>query len=187
MIGHVGARRRVVDSGDVEREGVGRLVEIDAAVGRAAVVLHLEGEVGIARAVGVGRRGELQQTGSDVRHGHRLSRRDRHVVKLQRARTGQRRDLHRQQGVSRGVVGVGEAEVGGGEGVDAFFQQRFGRVSSRRGVIDGGDVESQGVGRLVEVHAAASGAAVVLHLEGEVGVARAVGVVCRGELQQAGS
>ena len=33
--------------GDVDRDGVGRLVEIDAAVGGAAVVLHLEGEVGI--------------------------------------------------------------------------------------------------------------------------------------------
>ena len=34
----------------------GRLVEIDAAVGGAAVVLHLEGERGVASAVGVGRR-----------------------------------------------------------------------------------------------------------------------------------
>ena len=52
-----------------------------------------------------------------------LARRDRHAVELERARAGQRRDLHRQQGVGRGVVGVGEAEVAGGEGVDAVFQQ----------------------------------------------------------------
>ncbi len=41
-----------------------RLIEIDAAVGRAAVVLHLEGEAGVARAVGVGRRREHELAGS---------------------------------------------------------------------------------------------------------------------------
>ena len=37
-----------------------RRVEIDAAVGGAAVVLHLEREAGVAGAVGVGGRGEHQ-------------------------------------------------------------------------------------------------------------------------------
>ena len=42
------------------------VIEIDAAVGGAAVVLHLEGEAGVARAVGVGRRREDQLAGGDV-------------------------------------------------------------------------------------------------------------------------
>ena len=33
-----------------------RRIEVDAAVGGAAVVLHLEREAGVGRAVGVGRR-----------------------------------------------------------------------------------------------------------------------------------
>ena len=62
----VGARRRVVDRRDVDRHRVRRRIEIDAAVGRAAVVLHLEGEAGVAAAVGVGRRREHQLAGRDV-------------------------------------------------------------------------------------------------------------------------
>ena len=41
-------------------------IEIDAAVGRAAVVLHLEREARVAGAVGVRGRREPQQAGSDV-------------------------------------------------------------------------------------------------------------------------
>ena len=91
------------------------------------------------------------------------------------------------KGVGRAVVGVAEAEVGCGEGVDAVFQHRVRCIPARRGVVDGGDVDGDGVGRLVEIDATVGRAAVVLHLEGEVGVARAVGVGRRGELQQAGS
>ena len=184
----VGAGRGVVD-GRVTLivKRVGRLVEVDAAAGRAAVVLHLEGEAGVAGAVGVGRRGELQQAGGDVGHGHALSGRHRHAVELQRARAGQRRDLDRQQVVGRAVVRVGEAEVGCGEGVRGVLQRVHRRVSSRRSVVDGGDVDRDGVGRLVEIDAAVGRAAVVLHLEGEAGVARAVGVGRRGEFQQTGS
>ena len=77
----VGARRRVVDRGDVDGDRVGRRVEVDAAVGGAAVVLHLEGEARVAGAVGVGRRGELEQPAGDV--GQRRSNwpaRHRHAV-----------------------------------------------------------------------------------------------------------
>ena len=35
-------------------QGIGRRVQIDAAIGGAAVVLHLEAEAGVARAAGVG-------------------------------------------------------------------------------------------------------------------------------------
>ena len=41
---------------DVDDDRVGRRIEIDAAIGRAAVVLHLEGEAGVRRAVGIGGR-----------------------------------------------------------------------------------------------------------------------------------
>ncbi len=76
----VGARRGVVDRGDIDRDRVGRRIEIDAAVGRAAVVLHLEGEAGVGRAVGVGRRRELQQAGRDVGHGDELAGGHGHAV-----------------------------------------------------------------------------------------------------------
>ena len=45
---------------DVDGQGVGRGIQIYPAIGRPTIVLHLEGEAGIARAVGVGRRGEEQ-------------------------------------------------------------------------------------------------------------------------------
>ena len=51
---------------DVDLIGLGRRIEVDAAVGRAAVVLHLEGEAGVAAAIGVGRRRELQAGPCDV-------------------------------------------------------------------------------------------------------------------------
>ena len=94
-------RRRIVHRRDVDRDGVGGGIKIDAAIGRAAIVLHLEGEAGIASAVGIGRRRELQQPAINVRNTHRLPRRHRNVVVGQRARPRQRRDLHRQQRIGR--------------------------------------------------------------------------------------
>ena len=41
-------------------------IEVHATVDGAAVVLHLEGEAGVARAVGVGHRGEHQLAAGDV-------------------------------------------------------------------------------------------------------------------------
>ena len=58
--------------------GVGS--SIDAAVGRAAIVLHLEGEGGVGGAVGVGRRRELQQAARDVGDAERTAGRHRHAV-----------------------------------------------------------------------------------------------------------
>src|SRR5262249_59419488 len=60
--GLVGPRRRVVHRGDVDRKGIGRLVEIVPAIGGAAVVLHLEGEARSGRVIVicVGRRRVLQ-------------------------------------------------------------------------------------------------------------------------------
>ena len=52
----------------------------DPAIGGAAVVLHLEGEGGIARAVGIGRRREHQQAGGDVGDADELPRGHRDAV-----------------------------------------------------------------------------------------------------------
>ena len=62
----VGARRRIVDRGHVDAHGIGGLIQVHATVGGAAVVLHLEGEARVARAVGVGHRGEHQLAARDV-------------------------------------------------------------------------------------------------------------------------
>ena len=80
------------------------------------------------------------------------------------------------EGVRRAVDGIGEAEVGGGEGVGRVLVGRDRVVGAGRRVVDRGDVDGDRVGALVEVDAAVGGAAVVLHLEGEAGVGRAVGV-----------
>ena len=62
----IDCNRRVVHRRHVERDGFRRRVEIDAAVGRAAVVLHLESEFGEAGTVGVGGGSEHQLARSDV-------------------------------------------------------------------------------------------------------------------------
>ena len=90
--------------GDVDRHRLGRRVEIDAAVGRAAVVLHLEGEAGVGRAVGVGGRREHEQPARDVGDRDELPGRHRHAVVGQRAGGRQRRDLDGQEVVGRAVV-----------------------------------------------------------------------------------
>src|SRR5438309_2132891 len=98
-------------------EEVGRLVQVDAAVGGAAVVLDLEGEGGVAGAVGVGRGAELELVGTDVSGAHHLF--GGHGPRALGPRLFPYTTLFRSRGeeVGRGVVGVGEAEVGGGEGV----------------------------------------------------------------------
>ena len=83
----------------------GRRVEIHPAIGRAAVVLHLEGEAGVAVAVGIGRRRELQQPASDVGDTTPNAPEDTATAIVgQRPGPRQRRDLHRQQRVGRVVV-----------------------------------------------------------------------------------
>ena len=87
------------------------------AIGGAAVVLHLEGEGGVARAVGVGRRREHQQAGIDVGDADELARRHGDAVVGQAAGARQRGDLDRRQRIGRAVVRIAEAEVGRGEDV----------------------------------------------------------------------
>jgi len=57
-----GAHRGMIWAGfrHVEGHGLGGRIQIRAAVGRAAVVLHLEGEAGVGAAIAVGGGGEGQ-------------------------------------------------------------------------------------------------------------------------------
>src|SRR5206468_4214576 len=104
----VGALRRVIHRGDVDGHGVGGLVGVDAAVSGAAVVLDLEGEGGVAGAVGVGGREELELAAADVGCGDELAGGDGDAVVLEGAVSGEAGDLDRGQGVGRRVVGVAE-------------------------------------------------------------------------------
>src|SRR5207248_1447003 len=160
------------------------------AVGGAAVVLDLEGERGVAGAVGVGRRAELERTSGDKGKRVELAGGNRHAVVGQTAGARQGGDLDRQQRIGAGRAGgvgrVGKAEIGRREGVGAVLQHRHRVVGAGRGVVDRGHVDGQRVGRLVEVDPAVGGAAVVLDLEGERGVAGAVGVGRRAELELSG-
>ena len=168
--GLVGARRRIVDRGHVHGHRVGRGIEIDAAVGRAAVVLHLEGEAGVARAVGVGRRRELQVARRDVGHRHELAGGDRDAGQRQACpRPGSVVILTAVSALAGLSLGIGEAEVGRGEGVGRVFERGDRVVRARRRIVDRGDVHGHRVGRGIEIDAAVGRAAVVLHLEGEAG------------------
>src|SRR5947208_838758 len=175
--GVVGAGRCVVHTGDVEDDGVGARVEVDAAIGGAAVVLHLEGEGGIAGATGVGRRREHQQAGIDVGDADERSGRDRRAVQGQSAGARQGGELDRGQQVGRVVVGVGEAVIGRGQDPADVFVDGEGVVGAVRCCVRTGDRYGVGVGARVEVAAAIGGAAVVLHLEGEGGIAGATGAL----------
>src|SRR5436309_6224114 len=84
-------------SGDVDRERVGRLVGVDAAVGGAAVVLDLEAEARIGEAVAVQARRVVGADGADVVTRDELAGRDGDHVELQNPGPRQRRDLDRGQ------------------------------------------------------------------------------------------
>src|SRR5207237_5097692 len=113
--------------GDADAQRLGDRVEIDAARGRQAVVLHLEREGAQVRAVGVRGRRVDQLAGVDVglQHeeagiDHRL--RDRANTRdRQRAAGGQRGDLDRVEGVRRRIVQVAEAEVNRVDRVSRVF------------------------------------------------------------------
>src|SRR5439155_705618 len=107
----VGALRRVIHRGDVDGHGVGGLVGVDAAVSGAAVVLDLEGEGGVAGAVGVGGREELELAAADVGCGDELAVGDGDAVVLECALCPYTTLFRSGQGVGRRVVGVAEAEV----------------------------------------------------------------------------
>src|SRR5205085_2449899 len=160
----VGAGGGVVDRGDVGGEGVGGLVQVHARVGRAPVVTDLEGGRAAGRAGGVGRGVEDQLVGVQVGLGDLGAGGHGVVVQGQGARRGQGGDDHRGEQVGRGVVGVGEAEVGGADGLGRVLQGGDRAVGAGGGVVDRGDVGGEGVGGLVQVHARVGRAPVVTDL-----------------------
>ena len=62
----VRALRSIVDRGHINSHAPGRDIHVHATVGRAAVVLHLEGEASVARSVGIGGRGKRELACGDV-------------------------------------------------------------------------------------------------------------------------
>ena len=128
---------RVVDRGDVDRHEVSRRIEIDATVGRATVVLHLEGEVAVAIAVGIGYRRENQLVGCNVGGRDRATCGHCTTVICQGASGWPRCDLDRQQAVGAGRVrDVGKAEFGRGKNVRPVFRDRDGVVAAGGRIVD---------------------------------------------------
>src|SRR5439155_1001438 len=116
----VGARGGVVDRGDVDGDLVGGRVEVGAAVQGAAVVLHLEGEGGVAGAVGVAGRLELELAGGDVGGRDGVAGQDRGPVELEGA--GGRQGGDRDRTVVA-YAALFRSEIGRGEGVGGVLQR----------------------------------------------------------------
>ena len=104
-------RRGVERGGDIDRDRFRRRIQVDTAIGRAAVVLHLEHEQRVGAPEPFGGRGELEFAVREVGERDHLTRGDRDIVVFQTAGQRQRRDLHREQTVRRTIVWIGEAEI----------------------------------------------------------------------------
>ena len=165
--------------GDVDRHAVGGLIEVHAAIGDAAVILHLEGEIAEARArTGAGRIDQL--VGGDVRNQDKIAGIDGDAIVLQHAARGHGGDLDRQEIVA--VMDVAEAELRRREGVAGVRRHGEAVVGAGRGVIHRIDGDGHGVGGRIGVHAAIADAAVILDLEGEGGRAMEIGVGRKDQL-----
>src|SRR5207249_4062319 len=70
----------------------------------AAVVLHLEGEAGVAGPVGVGRRREVELAAGDVGDAHELAGGDGHAIVGQGTGPRQSADLDVEQGIGGAVA-----------------------------------------------------------------------------------
>ena len=159
--------RRVVHREDVDGHHVGRRIEVHPAVGRAAVVAHLERERGVRRPERVERGLEPEIAGGDVRQTDLRAGGKAGPGQRQAAGGRQRGDHHRLQRVGRRVVRVGEAEVGRRERQLRVLVGRHRRVRPGRRVVPRRDVDGERVRRRVEIHAAVGGPPVVAHLERE--------------------
>ena len=133
----VGAGRRVVHRGDIEADRIGGGIKIDAAIGGAAVVAHLEGEGGNGAAVGVGRRGVSE--GGKAGGGDLLAGGDSGTAEPQGSCARQAGDDHALEAVgpcgASGIGWIGEAEIGRREAVGGVFQGGDGLVGAGGGVV----------------------------------------------------
>ena len=159
------------------------MIQIHAAVGSAAIVLHLESKRGVRRAVFVCVREELQASGHDVRYRNELTGCYVDAVQLQLAVRRDGGDLHCEERVRGRVVRISKTEVGCRERVRRVFISSNGVVRAGRFVINGCDVNGHRVGRRIKVNATRSRAAVILHLESEACVGSAILIRVGEELQ----
>ena len=126
---HGQAGRRVVGGGNIHGHRVTR-----GTVHRA--VVDAEPEAGVARAVGVGGRGEGQVAGIDIGLADHLVQGHVDTGKLQAAGTFEAGDLYAGQGVT---VDIAEIEIRGGEDVIRVFVGDHRVVGCRRRVVDRSD------------------------------------------------
>ena len=114
----------------IEGHGVGRWIGINAAIGRAAVVLHLEGEGGIAITAGTGSWCETQarqRTG-----GNRSTGCNGNPIERERASGRCAGDQHSGQGIA---ISITETEIRGAEVVETVLINGDGGVGSGRSVV----------------------------------------------------
>ena len=209
--------RLIVDAGDVDAQRPGRRIGIDAGsreaaadhLGRAAVVLHLEGEgpqafcapltTPLKSAAGTNLKlpAVMLATGIDwpaltvpplrVRMPTLAA---GTLVTLTADRLSPVVAWIGAGFAGTRVVGVAEAEVAGDERVTgAVFQQRdaaIDPVGAAGRIVDGRDGKGQRVGRRIGVLTAASRAGVVLDLEEDLAFSRTGQIGARRELELAG-
>ena len=130
------AHRGVVHGRDVDLQGANDRVEVTAAQGGAAVVLHLKAQAVSSAAGEVGRRGVDQAPQGDVAGRHHVAHVHGDAIQRQRARGGQDGDAHALQGIGTGVARVAETEVGGAEDVAAIFHHGQGAILPLRRIVD---------------------------------------------------
>ena len=160
---HDHGQRRVVDGRDVEGENTAHRVKVHPAIGRAAVVLHLEADGGVSRAVAIRRSDEDELARRDVAGQHEVASVDGHAVKGEAASCWEGRDLHRQQVIGWVVVGVAETEVCRGEGVGRVFGAVDGLANTDRSLVDVAQVDDiTGVKRSAATVGGANGDGVAL-------------------------
>ena len=174
----VGGKGCIIHRGDIKADRVGRGIQIDAAIGGAAVIAHLEGEGGNGAAVGVGR--WRVSEGSKVGGGDLLTGANDSAAEPQDAGARQAGDDHALQAVgpggASGIGGIRETKISRTEGIGGVFQGGDGLVGAGGGVVHRRQRERDRVGCGIEIKPAACGAAVIAHLESERGNPIAVGV-----------
>ena len=185
----VRSHRRIVDRSNVHGQRARRRIQVDAAVCRCAVVLHLEGERCVGCAIRVRRRRKFESPRVDVRNRHELSGAYRHTRERECACDWQRPDTHRCQrvrahGACR-IRRIGEAEVCRREGVGRVFEHGHRIARSHRRIVHRNDIDRHRACYRIKIDAAARAAAVVPHLEHEGRVDGAVRVGSRREYQPA--
>ena len=126
--------RNVVHARHIERDPVRSRVEIDPAVGCAAVVLNLERERGIPTPKPV--RSRTEPKAPDLGHGNQVSRKHAHAAKRQRSNKRNSRQPHSLETIGRTVVRIREPKLCRNERVARVLEKRDRPVRPSRSLID---------------------------------------------------